>query len=186
MPSPSNNFSTKSQASHFGLSHDNKQNFTHNSGMPPTAPFIAVVPSGSLSLAPATFTIHTSTPEFTSAPQTKPVTHAQFDVNNTSLTSKLGSYNDLSGIYTPPIADQSAIQAVTATIPTSITSEVNASLTVPFTEAEVFAALKTMSPDKSPGSDGMSAIELLLSIQFSGFVGNTAMFCFRMLAEIRS
>uniref|UniRef100_A0A803PLP6 Zinc knuckle CX2CX4HX4C domain-containing protein n=1 Tax=Cannabis sativa TaxID=3483 RepID=A0A803PLP6_CANSA len=103
MPSPSNNFSTKSQASHFGLSHDNKQNFTHNSGMPPTAPFIAVVPSGSLSLAPATFTIHTSTPEFTSAPQTKPVTHAQFDVNNTSLTSKLGSYNDLSGIYTPPI-----------------------------------------------------------------------------------
>uniref|UniRef100_A0A803PLP7 Reverse transcriptase domain-containing protein n=1 Tax=Cannabis sativa TaxID=3483 RepID=A0A803PLP7_CANSA len=84
------------------------------------------------------------------------------DSNGTKITSKDGMSNIITNffakLFTATTADQSAIQAVTATIPTSITSEVNASLTVPFTEAEVFAALKTMSPDKSPGSDGMSAM----------------------------
>uniref|UniRef100_A0A803PAJ3 Reverse transcriptase n=1 Tax=Cannabis sativa TaxID=3483 RepID=A0A803PAJ3_CANSA len=58
----------------------------------------------------------------------------------------------------PSSVDQSAIKQVTSTIPSTITPEINATLTTPFTVAEVITALKTMSLDESLGSDGMSAM----------------------------
>ncbi|KAM6559150.1 hypothetical protein CsatA_028389 [Cannabis sativa] len=61
-------------------------------------------------------------------------------------------------LFTATEAYHDAIAEVVATIPSTISPEVNSSLTAPFTAAEVQTALKTMSPDKSPGSDGMSAM----------------------------
>uniref|UniRef100_A0A803PS53 Reverse transcriptase domain-containing protein n=1 Tax=Cannabis sativa TaxID=3483 RepID=A0A803PS53_CANSA len=51
-----------------------------------------------------------------------------------------------------------AIHTVLDAIPATITPTMNLSLTRPFTSDEVVAALHSMSPDKSPGSDGMSAM----------------------------
>uniref|UniRef100_A0A803PL55 Reverse transcriptase domain-containing protein n=1 Tax=Cannabis sativa TaxID=3483 RepID=A0A803PL55_CANSA len=47
---------------------------------------------------------------------------------------------------------------VIATITTTISHEINASLLLPFTAAKVVNALQTMCHDKSPESDGMSAM----------------------------
>ena len=51
-----------------------------------------------------------------------------------------------------------AIEQIVQTIPTTITVEMNHMLMRPFIDSEVLAALQSMSPDKSPGSDGMSAM----------------------------
>uniref|UniRef100_A0A803P559 Reverse transcriptase domain-containing protein n=1 Tax=Cannabis sativa TaxID=3483 RepID=A0A803P559_CANSA len=51
-----------------------------------------------------------------------------------------------------------SLQTVLNAIPETIPPTMNMSLTAPFTPEEVVAALKSMSPDKSPGSDGMSAM----------------------------
>uniref|UniRef100_A0A803Q906 Reverse transcriptase domain-containing protein n=1 Tax=Cannabis sativa TaxID=3483 RepID=A0A803Q906_CANSA len=84
------------------------------------------------------------------------------DCNGNKITSKAGMttiiqdyFNDL---FSASAIDLQALDLVTATIPTTINAEINDSLTQPFTVADVTNALKTMSPDKSPGSDGMSAM----------------------------
>ncbi|XP_060969593.1 uncharacterized protein LOC133036849 [Cannabis sativa] len=51
-----------------------------------------------------------------------------------------------------------ALQQVLHAIPTTVTAEMNDSLLRPFSDKEVLDALHSMSPDKSPGSDGMSAM----------------------------
>ncbi|XP_060972642.1 uncharacterized protein LOC133038492 [Cannabis sativa] len=53
---------------------------------------------------------------------------------------------------------QEALQQVLHAIPTTVTAEMNYSLLRPFSDKEVLDALHSMSPDKSPGSDGMSAM----------------------------
>ena len=51
-----------------------------------------------------------------------------------------------------------ALNQVTQAIPATVTSEMNHMLLRPFLDSEVLDALHSMSPDKSPGSDGMSAM----------------------------
>uniref|UniRef100_A0A803PY51 Reverse transcriptase domain-containing protein n=1 Tax=Cannabis sativa TaxID=3483 RepID=A0A803PY51_CANSA len=54
--------------------------------------------------------------------------------------------------------DLDALTHTIAAIPTTVTAAMNDSLIQPFTCEEIYNALKTISPDKSPGSDGMSAM----------------------------
>lgn len=54
--------------------------------------------------------------------------------------------------------DSDALDQVTQAIPTTFIDEMNQFLLSPFTANEVFEALRSMNPDKSPGSDGMSAM----------------------------
>ncbi|KAM6558713.1 hypothetical protein CsatA_027952 [Cannabis sativa] len=84
------------------------------------------------------------------------------DSNGTKITSKEGMSNIFTDFFANLFASTpvnlTAITQVTDVIPTSITPAINESLIAPFTDVEVIAALKTMSPDKSPGCDGMSAM----------------------------
>ena len=51
-----------------------------------------------------------------------------------------------------------ALNQVTRAIPTTVTADMNQLLLCPFVAIEVLVALQSMSPDKSPSSDGMSAM----------------------------
>uniref|UniRef100_A0A803QK36 Reverse transcriptase domain-containing protein n=1 Tax=Cannabis sativa TaxID=3483 RepID=A0A803QK36_CANSA len=71
---------------------------------------------------------------------------------DTPATTDRSSASVLSGV------DQQAIQAVLDTIPELISRESQEVLSSPFTATEVYAALKSMSEDSSPGVDGMSVM----------------------------
>ena len=47
---------------------------------------------------------------------------------------------------------------VTDIVQPKVTEQMNMSLLQPFSREEVYSAVKEMSPDKSPGVDGMSAM----------------------------
>uniref|UniRef100_A0A803Q6Z2 Reverse transcriptase domain-containing protein n=1 Tax=Cannabis sativa TaxID=3483 RepID=A0A803Q6Z2_CANSA len=66
--------------------------------------------------------------------------------------------NYFADIFTSQGVDQQAIQAVLDTIPELISRESQDVLSSPFTATEVYAALKSMSEDSSPGVDGMSVM----------------------------
>ncbi|XP_060974707.1 uncharacterized protein LOC133039776 [Cannabis sativa] len=63
-----------------------------------------------------------------------------------------------SDIFTAGLIDDTALASILECIPTVISDDHNASLLAPFTNDEVGNALQTMSADKSPGIDGMSAM----------------------------
>ncbi|XP_060972669.1 uncharacterized protein LOC133038517 [Cannabis sativa] len=88
--------------------------------------------------------------------------HFLLDSNGAKTTSNEGISNIITeffdNLFTATSVNPTAIAQFTSAIPTTITPAINHSLTAPFTEMEVTTALKTMSPDKSPGSDGMSAM----------------------------
>uniref|UniRef100_A0A803QAN3 Reverse transcriptase domain-containing protein n=1 Tax=Cannabis sativa TaxID=3483 RepID=A0A803QAN3_CANSA len=73
-----------------------------------------------------------------------------------ALTQVICSF--YSSLFATDGVQPDSLQLVLNAIPETITSDMNLSLTAPFTPEEVVAALKSMSPDKSPGSDGMSAM----------------------------
>uniref|UniRef100_A0A803Q5N4 Reverse transcriptase domain-containing protein n=1 Tax=Cannabis sativa TaxID=3483 RepID=A0A803Q5N4_CANSA len=62
------------------------------------------------------------------------------------------------GIFSSQGVDQLALQAVLDTISVTITPDSREALSSPFTANEVYAALKSMSEDSSPGIDGMSVM----------------------------
>ncbi|KAM6583541.1 hypothetical protein CsatB_010543 [Cannabis sativa] len=61
-------------------------------------------------------------------------------------------------LFTASGTDASALDQVVQSVPTTVTDDMNQILLQPFTDKEVVDALHSMSPDKSPGSDGMSAM----------------------------
>lgn len=61
-------------------------------------------------------------------------------------------------IFQTSHSDVEALSAVLETIPAMVTPEMNDDLTKPFTKTEIEDALRNMSPDKSPGIDGISAM----------------------------
>uniref|UniRef100_A0A803P3A9 Uncharacterized protein n=1 Tax=Cannabis sativa TaxID=3483 RepID=A0A803P3A9_CANSA len=63
-----------------------------------------------------------------------------------------------SNLFQASSIDNSAIAATLATIPVSVTMDMNETLLKPFTKADVEMALQTMGRDKSSGIDGMSAM----------------------------
>uniref|UniRef100_A0A803QH07 Reverse transcriptase domain-containing protein n=1 Tax=Cannabis sativa TaxID=3483 RepID=A0A803QH07_CANSA len=73
-----------------------------------------------------------------------------------NLTQVICSYYEK--LFASEDVHSDSLQHVINAIPSTIDSAMNQSLTAPFSGAEVYAALQSMSPDKSPGSDGMSAM----------------------------
>uniref|UniRef100_A0A803Q1V1 Reverse transcriptase n=1 Tax=Cannabis sativa TaxID=3483 RepID=A0A803Q1V1_CANSA len=73
------------------------------------------------------------------------------------LTQVICSYYDQ--LFASESVHSDSLQFVLNAIPPTINMTMNQSLVAPFSSAEVFAALQSMSPDESPGSDGMSAME---------------------------
>uniref|UniRef100_A0A803NTN0 Reverse transcriptase domain-containing protein n=1 Tax=Cannabis sativa TaxID=3483 RepID=A0A803NTN0_CANSA len=88
--------------------------------------------------------------------------------NKKDMTQVICSYYD--NLFATDGVQQDSLQDVLNAIPSTITSSMNQALTEPFTSAEVVAALQSMSPDKSPGSDGMSA---MFYQQYWNIVGNS-------------
>uniref|UniRef100_A0A803QCG6 Reverse transcriptase domain-containing protein n=1 Tax=Cannabis sativa TaxID=3483 RepID=A0A803QCG6_CANSA len=72
------------------------------------------------------------------------------------LTRVICNYYD--SLFASEGVNPDALLTVLDAIPATITPAMNQSLTRPFTSDEIVAALQSMSPDKSPGSDGMSAM----------------------------
>ncbi|KAM6601123.1 hypothetical protein CsatA_020732 [Cannabis sativa] len=72
------------------------------------------------------------------------------------MTDVITSY--FGALFSATTVNTEALQHVLAAIPTSVTAEMNNSLLKPFTSDEIYNALKTINPDKSPGCDGMSAM----------------------------
>uniref|UniRef100_A0A803QFW1 Reverse transcriptase zinc-binding domain-containing protein n=1 Tax=Cannabis sativa TaxID=3483 RepID=A0A803QFW1_CANSA len=65
-----------------------------------------------------------------------------------------------SGLFASNCIDDNALQAVLATIDTTITPEINQFLLQPFTASEMDSALNYMAPDKSPGVDAKLSFNL--------------------------
>ncbi|XP_060965485.1 uncharacterized protein LOC115720373 [Cannabis sativa] len=90
--------------------------------------------------------------------------HIKFLFNNSG--GKASSIADISTVvqdfyadlFTAGNIDECALAHTLDCIPTLVTNAHNDALLAPFTPAEVDSALKTMSLDKSPGIDGMSAM----------------------------
>uniref|UniRef100_A0A803P614 Reverse transcriptase domain-containing protein n=1 Tax=Cannabis sativa TaxID=3483 RepID=A0A803P614_CANSA len=76
--------------------------------------------------------------------------------SRSDLISVIESY--FQNIFQAAPMDDDALSSVLDTIPVMVSADMNHGLTQPFTRAEVDAALQSMSPDKSPGIDGMSAM----------------------------
>uniref|UniRef100_A0A803NGJ4 Reverse transcriptase domain-containing protein n=1 Tax=Cannabis sativa TaxID=3483 RepID=A0A803NGJ4_CANSA len=95
------------------------------------------------------------------------------DANGVEVTKKEGLTDVISSyfaaLFKASPVDPQALQTTLNTIPTTVTAEMNNSLTQPYTSQEVITALRLMSPDKSPGSDGMSA---MFYQQYWDIVGN--------------
>uniref|UniRef100_A0A803P996 Reverse transcriptase domain-containing protein n=1 Tax=Cannabis sativa TaxID=3483 RepID=A0A803P996_CANSA len=83
-----------------------------------------------------------------------------------SLGQKVYSKEDIaavvqafySNLFSSTSVDEAALNSTLSCIPTTVSAELNASLVKPFTPDEVYTALHSMGPDKSPGIDGMSAM----------------------------
>uniref|UniRef100_A0A803QC75 Reverse transcriptase domain-containing protein n=1 Tax=Cannabis sativa TaxID=3483 RepID=A0A803QC75_CANSA len=83
-----------------------------------------------------------------------------------SLGQKVYSKGDIaavvqafySDLFSSASVDEEALNSTLSCIPTTVSAELNASLVKPFTPDEVYTALHSMGPDKSPGIDGMSAM----------------------------
>uniref|UniRef100_A0A803PUL2 CCHC-type domain-containing protein n=1 Tax=Cannabis sativa TaxID=3483 RepID=A0A803PUL2_CANSA len=90
--------------------------------------------------------------------------HIKFLFNNSG--GKASSIADISTVvqdfyadlFTAGNIDECALAHTLDCIPTLVTNAHNDALLAPFTPAEVDSALKTMSLDKSPGIDGISAM----------------------------
>uniref|UniRef100_A0A803PE40 Reverse transcriptase domain-containing protein n=1 Tax=Cannabis sativa TaxID=3483 RepID=A0A803PE40_CANSA len=80
------------------------------------------------------------------------ITHSSKKEMTTIITSYFQE------LFTASTIDTSSLQHTIGTIPTTATAAMNSQLTKPFTPEEISQSLKTMNPDKSPGSDGMSAM----------------------------
>uniref|UniRef100_A0A803P9C5 Reverse transcriptase n=1 Tax=Cannabis sativa TaxID=3483 RepID=A0A803P9C5_CANSA len=84
------------------------------------------------------------------------------DVDGSVITSKDGIAHLVadyfSKLFTATDEDHWALSHVLSTIPTTISPQQNDSLLLEFTGPEVYAALKSMGSDKSPGVDGLSAM----------------------------
>uniref|UniRef100_A0A803P2K3 Reverse transcriptase domain-containing protein n=1 Tax=Cannabis sativa TaxID=3483 RepID=A0A803P2K3_CANSA len=84
------------------------------------------------------------------------------DSNGNMVHSKHGMTNIIVSYFEELFAataiNQDALNHTLDTIPNTVTAEMNDILIRPFTEDEIYSALKTINPDKSPGSDGMSAM----------------------------
>uniref|UniRef100_A0A803Q8E0 Reverse transcriptase domain-containing protein n=1 Tax=Cannabis sativa TaxID=3483 RepID=A0A803Q8E0_CANSA len=84
------------------------------------------------------------------------------DNNGTVITSKNGMTDVITtffgDLFTASEINHEALNHTLSTIPTTVTADMNESLLRPFTNDDVYNALKTINPDKSPGSDGMSAM----------------------------
>uniref|UniRef100_A0A803NW04 Reverse transcriptase domain-containing protein n=1 Tax=Cannabis sativa TaxID=3483 RepID=A0A803NW04_CANSA len=78
------------------------------------------------------------------------------DYSKQGMTAIISDY--FQELFTAQPLDSTALNHTINTIPQTVTAAMNDTLTQPFTPAEITAALKMMSPDKSPGSDGMSAM----------------------------
>uniref|UniRef100_A0A803Q6R6 Reverse transcriptase domain-containing protein n=1 Tax=Cannabis sativa TaxID=3483 RepID=A0A803Q6R6_CANSA len=76
--------------------------------------------------------------------------------SKTDMTNTICAYYD--NLFASDGVDHASLQQVLAAVPTTISNDMNQSLIQPFTSQEVYDALKSMSPDKSPGCDGMSAM----------------------------
>lgn len=76
--------------------------------------------------------------------------------NKQDLTDTICSFFD--NLFSSSGTNAEALCQVVQAIPTSVTDDMNNLLLRPFISSEVLEALRTMSPDKSPGSDGMSAM----------------------------
>uniref|UniRef100_A0A803QIB1 Reverse transcriptase domain-containing protein n=1 Tax=Cannabis sativa TaxID=3483 RepID=A0A803QIB1_CANSA len=85
----------------------------------------------------------------------------QWHIKNT-FTSQADLSNVIqdyfSNLFKASSIDHSALDATLATIPVSVTMDMNATLLKPFTKDDVQFALHSMGPDKSSGIDGMSAM----------------------------
>uniref|UniRef100_A0A803NML1 Reverse transcriptase domain-containing protein n=1 Tax=Cannabis sativa TaxID=3483 RepID=A0A803NML1_CANSA len=94
--------------------------------------------------------------------KSKNVIKSLINTQGFSVSSKAEMTNVISDYYTSLFAsdgvDPDSLNDILTTVPTTITHEMNQSLTTPFTSNEVYEALQSMSPDKSPGCDGMSAM----------------------------
>uniref|UniRef100_A0A803QHU6 Reverse transcriptase domain-containing protein n=1 Tax=Cannabis sativa TaxID=3483 RepID=A0A803QHU6_CANSA len=72
------------------------------------------------------------------------------------MTKTICDYYDT--LFASDCVDHASLGVVLNVVPTTITQDMNHSLLQPFTSEEVYDALKSMSPDKSPICDGMSAM----------------------------
>lgn len=82
--------------------------------------------------------------------------------NGEMVTSEEGMVTVISdyftALFTSESCDTHALELILEATPETDTPEMNAPLTRPFEVEEIFAALSSMGPDKSPGSDGLSAM----------------------------
>ncbi|XP_060965592.1 uncharacterized protein LOC115720043 [Cannabis sativa] len=76
--------------------------------------------------------------------------------SHSGLCGVIESY--FQNIFTTDGVDREAVHRVISTIPCSITAEMNADLSKPFSATEVYNALTSMVDDSSPGLDGMSVM----------------------------
>ncbi|XP_060972109.1 uncharacterized protein LOC133038080 [Cannabis sativa] len=76
--------------------------------------------------------------------------------SHSGLCGVIESY--FQNIFTTDGVDREAVHRVISTIPCSITAEMNADLSKPFSATEVYNALTSMVDDNSPGLDGMSVM----------------------------
>lgn len=74
----------------------------------------------------------------------------------TGLTQIICSFFE--DLFSSSGTNAEALNQVIQAIPTTVTADINQMLLRPFVANEVLAALQSMCPDKSPGSDGMSAM----------------------------
>uniref|UniRef100_A0A803PQV1 Reverse transcriptase domain-containing protein n=1 Tax=Cannabis sativa TaxID=3483 RepID=A0A803PQV1_CANSA len=80
------------------------------------------------------------------------------------MTTIITSY--FQELFTASTIDASSLNHTIDTIPTTVTAAMNLQLTKPFTPDEIYQALKTMSPDKSPGRKSSPALKLDMSKAF--------------------
>uniref|UniRef100_A0A803P1S7 Reverse transcriptase domain-containing protein n=1 Tax=Cannabis sativa TaxID=3483 RepID=A0A803P1S7_CANSA len=97
-----------------------------------------------------------------SSRKSKNVIKSLINTQGFSVSSKAEMTNVICDYYTSLFTsdgvDPDSLNEILTTVPATITQEMNRSLTTPFTSNEVYEALQSMSPDKSPGCDGMSAM----------------------------